>query len=218
MTTTQTGPSVEDSCVTEEQARQLCDSGWWKEKMPVQLARWQLDEARLCMPMDVFLKCMHIAVGDDGFSPVSICVLYNGFRRSAYHVANDQPDPPVLSKKDRISFIPLQFRKQFGIGAIKQQTVAFIERESDLYEQLEKEVALLYVQIEQCPKCGYPCKAGNMCLRCDGTGYETKEGYPGQSECRAYAKRIGKEGVRFKSKRRTPQPKRSRNARHASVR
>jgi len=49
--------------MTYEQAKKLCDSGWWKDKTDRELAEFQLFERRLCMPWERFHQAVSKALG-----------------------------------------------------------------------------------------------------------------------------------------------------------
>jgi hypothetical protein len=49
--------------VSEQEAIALYDSQWWKTKTPREIAEFQLDEDRLCIPFDKFQEAMEKALG-----------------------------------------------------------------------------------------------------------------------------------------------------------
>lgn len=52
-----------DCELTKEQAAQLYDSGWWEGVDAESVARWQLEQPRLCMPWAEFQQATEKALG-----------------------------------------------------------------------------------------------------------------------------------------------------------
>lgn len=48
--------------MTKEQAIELFESGWWEGRPAEEVARWQLQESRLCMPLGEFHKAVEEAL------------------------------------------------------------------------------------------------------------------------------------------------------------
>lgn len=51
------------SNLTKEQAVKLAESGWWKDKTPEQIVRFQLFEERLCMDWAPFQMAVEKVLG-----------------------------------------------------------------------------------------------------------------------------------------------------------
>lgn len=49
--------------MTKAEALELVDSGWWEGRPVEEVARWQLEESRLCMPFGDFHKAVEEALG-----------------------------------------------------------------------------------------------------------------------------------------------------------
>jgi hypothetical protein len=49
--------------MTEEQAKSLFNSSWWKDRTPEDLVSFQLFEDRLCMPFSEFHKAIEKCLG-----------------------------------------------------------------------------------------------------------------------------------------------------------
>jgi hypothetical protein len=49
--------------VTQEDAIKLAGTGWWETLTPRQVAEFQLNEERLCMPFGEFHRCVEEALG-----------------------------------------------------------------------------------------------------------------------------------------------------------
>ncbi len=54
--------------LTKEQAIILYNSGWWKEKTPEEIVKFQLFEPRLCMPFSEFHKAIEIVLNRPVFT------------------------------------------------------------------------------------------------------------------------------------------------------
>jgi len=51
--------------MTEKQAIDLFDSGWWKKATPEEIVNFQLWEERLCMPFGDFQAALELVLGRD---------------------------------------------------------------------------------------------------------------------------------------------------------
>ncbi len=49
--------------MTKDQAVQMFDSGWWKQKTSHEIVKFQLYEDRLCMPFSEFHKAVEVVLG-----------------------------------------------------------------------------------------------------------------------------------------------------------
>ncbi len=48
--------------LTKEQAIAMCESGWWKDKDPIQVVLFQLQQDRLCMEFSEFHRLVGVVL------------------------------------------------------------------------------------------------------------------------------------------------------------
>ena len=95
--------------ITEEQAIRLGNSGFWNHVPAKELARFQLENKRLCMPFSVFHRALEEALGRPVYTH-EMGLNWNGL------VAECNGETPAPSLDDILNLIPPEKRVMVVIG------------------------------------------------------------------------------------------------------